>query len=303
MPDYARGEALMDSSAEEDEGAHGSDEDDGEVILGRDVHMPITVPPDEAEIDLDESQFAELDALAEVNATETNDSDTSRTPADGERTNRLAVVNLDWDHVQASHLFKIFSSAVSSSSAPRGRERGVTRVSQGKVLKVQVFPSEFGKVRLEQERKEGPPKELFKKSELHDDGDGDEPPAFDEDYNNGYDEDVLRKYQLERLRCVFRGTSGVNSLKRHVGIIMQLSLATPSRPPPTSTRNLTGRNSSDPPTCLTSALYRTTWSSAMTKSGRDLLCSRLCDMTIPAPAMKPYRSSLVAIKALSLSQT
>lgn len=242
----------MDSSDEEDKEAQGSDEDDGEVILGRNIHKPIKVPADEPEIDLDESQFAELDALAEINATEANAGDSFDTPAGGERTNRLAVVNLDWDHVRASHLFKIFSSVVSPSlSAPREREKGITKVSQGKVLKVQVYPSEFGKVRLEQERKEGPPKNLFKKSELHDGAGDDEPLAVEEDDGNEYDEDALRKYQLERLRYSVCSSNKLSILiSTHVVIIMQLSPATPSRPPLISSQNLTGQNSNDQPTCL-----------------------------------------------------
>jgi len=59
---------------------------------------------------LDESQFAELDALAAKNAANANEEDDPRVQAGGEQTSRLAVVNLDWDHVRASHLFKIFSS-------------------------------------------------------------------------------------------------------------------------------------------------------------------------------------------------
>lgn len=178
----------MDSSDDEDEQVDESDDIDGEVTLGRDVRKPIIVP---AEIDLDESQFAELDALAEVNAAANQVGDAS---AGNEQTNRLAVVNLDWDHVRASHLFKIFSSVL----VPE-RERGIPKVPKGKVLKVQIFPSEFGQVRLEQERKEGPPKELFKKLDLPNDGDDES----ELDDGNEYDENALRAYQLVRLRYVF----------------------------------------------------------------------------------------------------
>ncbi|KAF8530966.1 hypothetical protein JB92DRAFT_2854444 [Gautieria morchelliformis] len=200
VPDYARGEVLMDSSDEEDQHVHDSEEDDGEVVLGRDV---IDASADEPEIDLDESQFAGLDALAEVNAAaENRDGNVPATSAGGEQTNRLAVVNLDWDHVRASHLFQIFSSVVSPSpSAPRRREKPMTIFSQGKVLKVQIYPSEFGRVRLERERKEGPPKELFKKSGLQDGDNGPYLAAHDD--GKEYDEDALRRYQLERLRYYY----------------------------------------------------------------------------------------------------
>ncbi|KAF8525159.1 hypothetical protein BU17DRAFT_62867 [Hysterangium stoloniferum] len=193
IPDLARGEVLLESSDEE---AEISDEsDDGEVILGRNIHRPIQVLPDEPEIDLDESQFAELDAIAEVNAAKANE--TSPSP-NGEQTNRIAIVNLDWDHVRAQHLFKIFSSVV---SPPNTRESDKTRpvVHKGKVLNVRIYPSEFGKTRLEKEKKEGPPKEIFKKRDVNDvDG-----PLIEEDDGNEYDEAALRNYQLERLRYYY----------------------------------------------------------------------------------------------------
>jgi hypothetical protein len=203
-PDYARGEGLIESSDEEDQQVHGSESDDGEVVLGRDVRKPIAVPEDEPEIDLDESQFAELDALAAANAANDKTEDFPGAQAGGEQTNRLAVVNLDWDHVRASHLFKIFSSVVSPlPSAQRERERsGSAKSSKGKVLNVRVYPSEFGKKRLEQEQKEGPPKELFKKRG-QDEDDMDEQTLLEEDDGNEYDEEALRKYQLERLRYFF----------------------------------------------------------------------------------------------------
>jgi hypothetical protein len=237
----------MDSSDEEDEQDRESDDDDDEVILGRDIRKPIKVPADDPEVDLDESQFAELDALAEANAAAAKDDHVSGALASGERTTRLAVVNLDWDHVRASHLFKVCSSVLTSS--PHERERGAQTVSQGKVLKVQIYPSEFGKVRLEQERKEGPPKELFKKRGLPDDDDN-ESHLVEEDDGNEYDEDALRSYQLERLRCVFaHPSSGVNSY--YVDITMQLSLVIPLRLLLISTQNLTERNSNAQQTCLT----------------------------------------------------
>ena len=258
VPDFARGEFLMESSDEEDEEVQNSNDNESEVILGRDIQKHIKIPADEPEVDLDESQFAELDALAETNATTTNDNDVSSTSRSGEQTNRLAVVNLDWDHVRASHLFGIFSSVVSPSlAAPREREKGVAKVSQGRVLKVQIYPSEFGKVRLEQERKEGPPKELFKKHDPYNDGD-DESYLMKEDDDNEYDEEALRVYQLERLRCVFvphqrKGSSW------HIDTIMPLSLAIPLRPPFAYTQNWMERNLSDQRTSLTLASYRGTW--------------------------------------------
>lgn len=208
-PDYARGEGLVESSSEEDVQSEEDESDDGGiVVLGRDVDKPISLLQDEAEIDLDESAFADLDAQAELNAKE-HDAQEQKTTT--KPTTRLAVVNLDWDHVKASHLYKIFSSLVSTTASnvpapvatPGGRE-GVKRsrgavVVRGKLMDVRVYPSNFGKKRMAQEDKEGPPPELFREKDVEDERVTAE--ALIETNNGGdYDEAALRKYQLERLR-------------------------------------------------------------------------------------------------------
>jgi hypothetical protein len=209
-PDYARGKGLVESSEEEEDVQSEEDElgDDGIVVLGQDVSKPISVLEEEAEIDLDESAFADLDAQAELDAKE-QDAQEQRTTT--KPTAKLAVVNLDWDYVKAAHLYKIFSSLVSSTAsnvpAPAtalGGREGVKRsrgavVVRGKLLNVRVYPSEFGKKRMAQEDKEGPPPELFRKKATEDEEITTETII---ETNNGedYDEDALRKYQLERLR-------------------------------------------------------------------------------------------------------
>lgn len=133
--------------------------------------------------------------------------------AAGEVSNRFAVVNIDWDHIKSVDLMALFSSFV-----PTG----------GRIEKVSVYPSEFGKSRMEREEMEGPPKEIFKKSEDSDDGDEDESEESgdesDSDNENDSDEDsdeeikrellqdgndqdfdsdALRTYQLDRLRYYY----------------------------------------------------------------------------------------------------
>lgn len=193
-PDYARGEVLMESSSEDEyEKAAGSDSEaeDDIVVLGANARKPISVPNQEPEIDMDESQFPELDALAESNIAKSTDATAS---ASGEQTNRLAVVNLDWDHVRAVHLYKIFASVLT----PRGRDTGGPKTAKGKVLNVRIYPSQFGKERIERETREGPPKEIFKKPDADEEGDN----VIEEDDGKEYDEEALRRYQLERLRYV-----------------------------------------------------------------------------------------------------
>lgn len=118
----------------------------------------------------------------------------------GEVSKRIAVVNLDWDNIRAEDLMAVFSSFL-----PAG----------GKILNVAVYPSEFGKERMEREEMEGPPKELFAKkdddlgSDL-DEGDGDgseeekiKKSILKEDEGQDFDSAQLRKYQLERLRYFY----------------------------------------------------------------------------------------------------
>ena len=109
------------------------------------------------------------------------------------QTRRLAAVNLDWDHVRAVDLFKVFASALSPSTSAGG-----SSTAAGRVVRVAVYPSDFGRERMAREELEGPPQELFKPVK------DDEPePARLQD-GDEYDERALRKYQLERLRCVLR---------------------------------------------------------------------------------------------------
>ena len=212
--DYARGAVLMESSDEEDGPEGSGDESDtgGVVTLGTDVSKPIRIPGDEdedaePEVDLDENNFADLDAQAAEYAQAHDDNDELLEAA---HTRRIAVVNLDWDHVRAIHLYKIFSSLVSptastlpsasGSSSKKGKDLSgksdVSRVVRGKVLSVRVYPSEFGKERMKREETEGPPAELFSKTSTKEDED-----VSDDGQNNAdYDEAALRKYQLERLR-------------------------------------------------------------------------------------------------------
>jgi hypothetical protein len=129
----------------------------------------------------------------------------------GEITNRIAVVNLDWDHIKSVDLFALFSSFV-----PLG----------GSIRKVSIYPSEFGKSRMQKEELEGPPKELFQKKDKDEDDfegfdsedeedesrNGDEAEDSDEEVKNelieegddaDFDSDALRTYQLDRLRYYY----------------------------------------------------------------------------------------------------
>ena len=89
---------------------------------------------------------------------------------------------------------------------------------------MRVYPSEFGKARMAREEKEGPPAELFKKETRF--GDENDPRnLYEVGDGEDYDEDALRKYQLERLRCVIhpylQGSSSDPSLHSYYYAIVE----------------------------------------------------------------------------------
>lgn len=121
---------------------------------------------------------------------------------------RIAVVNLDWDNIRAADLMAVFESFL-----PKG--------GGGKLVRVSVYPSEFGKERMEREEMEGPPKEIFKSKDapISDEEEGDEDEEEEEEEEEDdeqikqqiiqestaedFDSAKLRRYQLERLRYYY----------------------------------------------------------------------------------------------------
>jgi hypothetical protein len=96
----------------------------------------------------------------------------------GAPTSRLAAVNLDWDNIHAVDILAVLQSFIPTAS-------------DEVVRKVTIYPSEFGKERLQKEAIQGPA--LFEREE-----DG---PSSKED--GEIDPTVLRRYQLERLRYYY----------------------------------------------------------------------------------------------------
>lgn len=100
----------------------------------------------------------------------------------------------------------------------KGSAGGPVNVVQGKVLSVRVYPSDFGKTRMAKEEKDGPPAEIFKARDL-DEREINEKTVYEVGGEEQYDEDALRKYQLERLRCVFAFMKDLNQ-----SIVLQVLL-------------------------------------------------------------------------------
>jgi len=97
----------------------------------------------------------------------------------GDATYRLAVVNLDWDNIRAVDILAVLQSFI-----PVISDQGIKKVS--------IYPSEFGKERMQKEEIEGPA--LFEsEKKLAESADG----------NGDVDTTALRRYQLERLRYYY----------------------------------------------------------------------------------------------------
>ena len=64
----------------------------------------------------------------------------------GEATSRFAVQNLDWDNIHALDLFILFNSFCTGKQ---------------KVLKVEIYPSEYGMKEMAKENQQGPDKQIF----------------------------------------------------------------------------------------------------------------------------------------------
>ncbi|KAI1491655.1 hypothetical protein F5X96DRAFT_630420 [Biscogniauxia mediterranea] len=162
---------------------------------------------DEEEEDGGDGGAAEVTPSANMQRLRDEEADVER----GEVTKRIAIVNLDWDHIKSADLMALFSSF-----APKG----------GRIERVSIYPSEFGKERMQREELEGPPREIFKKdakgegedeeseagSEYDSEGDDNDDDDDDEKIKNelieegddkDFDHDALRSYQLDRLRYYY----------------------------------------------------------------------------------------------------
>lgn len=179
--DLARGEGLLESSDEEG-GAAGTDDSDsdseGSVTLA-----PATLrrrrpsPSRSPSIDLSETEPAFAPEGSDEGEIESEDD----TP-DVEATRRLAVVNMDWDHLRAADLYRVLASSLSLAALPpppppkavktkkfdsNGEEIGPYKppsrltLATGRLLNLRIYPSSFGAERMEREAREGPPTEVF----------------------------------------------------------------------------------------------------------------------------------------------
>ncbi|KAG1148223.1 hypothetical protein G6F37_002975 [Rhizopus arrhizus] len=116
---------------------------------------------------------------------------------EGDETSRLALVNMDWDKIKAVDILKALNGF---------------KPDTGIIKSVTIYPSEFGKERLASEEIHGPPKDIFKKKEESEDEDEDDNEVTEETIiknqleegdGRDFDQEALRKYQLDRLKYYY----------------------------------------------------------------------------------------------------
>ncbi|GAA5940616.1 pre-rRNA-processing protein ESF1 [Sporobolomyces koalae] len=266
--DLARGEVLLESSDEEDEPEQddeeaGNESDSssaaGSVALGP-SHRRRRQPSRSPSIDLSETErplFPDEDD-EDVQASQDEDD-----VPDVDPTKRVALVNMDWDNLRASDLYRVLASSLSATAtsvqhAPQPKPSGSSTkfdqegnevgpykptaklsIAPGRLLNLRIYPSSFGRERMEREAIEGPPVDVLrtKGAESDDEDEGGngtlklgkknkgkakerrrraDADDDDEDYtekdlvndqlqenDEDYDTEALRKYQLERLRYYY----------------------------------------------------------------------------------------------------
>ncbi|CAA6659324.1 unnamed protein product [Spirodela intermedia] len=105
------------------------------------------------------------------------------TPTTENETHRLAVVNMDWDHIKAVDLYVLMSTSLLTSCPQSG----------GQVLSVAVYPSEFGLKCMEVEAVRGPHALIDGQNDRGGDAD-------DDDIDDEIANERIRSYQLQRLK-------------------------------------------------------------------------------------------------------
>ncbi|KAH8917376.1 hypothetical protein BT69DRAFT_1354792 [Atractiella rhizophila] len=183
--DYARGEALLESSGDETN----SDEES--------AHEAATSTSESDDVGLGEQDSDELDVdLDEVEPSASKVEVEEAAPLSEQISHRLALVNLDWDHLSSVDIHALCSSLLSPTATRMPPLKQMTisklgkaeknRIARGKVEKVAIYVSKFGKERMKQEECQGPViKETLGK------------------VRDSEDMDILRAYQLERLRFFY----------------------------------------------------------------------------------------------------
>ena len=163
--DYARGDGLLSSSGSEDERSDEESEvEEEELELGKKSRVSRfgVVNDDESESDSESGEsHLDVNLSDETNGLESHEEDDEGAVESedekeeyAEPTKRIAAVNLDWDNLRATDLFAVFNSFLKAVN------KGESSTA-GRLVHVKIYPSEFGKSRMEKEEAEGPGGGMF----------------------------------------------------------------------------------------------------------------------------------------------
>ena len=112
----------------------------------------------------------------------------------GQETSRIAIQNIDWTNIHALDLYVLLNSFCKGSQ---------------KVLKVEIYPSEYGMKEMAKENEQGPDKEIFNTEAIVKTGEEKEEEEEEDDddeinsSNEGFDPVELRKYELKKLKYYY----------------------------------------------------------------------------------------------------
>ncbi|EMC91985.1 hypothetical protein BAUCODRAFT_117187 [Baudoinia panamericana UAMH 10762] len=188
----------------DDESESGSEADEKVVVERRDPAREGGFSGSESEEESTDDEDEQADEVEAELAEETAGQEQTEDIPLGEVSSRIAVVNLDWDNLRAADIMAVAASFVPSS---------------GRIEKVAVYPSEFGRERMQREEIEGPPKEIFSATKRLEDGDDSNDDDEEEDDkikdkllrtqtanendSADFNPTALRTYQLQRLRYFY----------------------------------------------------------------------------------------------------
>ena len=187
--DYARGEQMLESSDEEtaqraakdqddDESELDSSDSEGSVMLGGASAVRRRREARSPSIDLSETERPS--AFPDSGEEDESEAESE----DGvDPTRRMAIVNMDWDHLRAADLYRVLASSLSATAVPAAPPKQLKpgkaqkfdadgnqldykpssrlNIAKGRLLNLRIYPSKFGAERLEREAREGPPTEVF----------------------------------------------------------------------------------------------------------------------------------------------
>ena len=149
---------------------------------------------EEEESDTSEEFQEFLDNINKENMEALKDEENEENIPMGKETSRIAIQNIDWTNIHALDLFVLLNSFCKGNQ---------------KVLKVEIYPSEYGMKEMAKENKEGPDKEIFNSEAIIKTGNDKEEEQEEEDEEidspneEGFDPIELRKYELKKLKYYY----------------------------------------------------------------------------------------------------